>query len=190
MNKIALIFLCILLNACTWNGIHISVLPDGNYSIIYESIGIKSDLENEDFVHPSNNNNQWITTIEDNEDNSSTKITINKEPIKGKLIFENKENLSYWIDVQKKESLLRNEYYFSATMYDLRIDEKYPSIVDFLDVEADSISWLLPAKKYIICHIKPTFKRIWVQSRIVICKFTFIFMKYLNQIFRIYIAIL
>ncbi len=31
MNKIALIFLCILLNACTWNGIHISVLPDGNY---------------------------------------------------------------------------------------------------------------------------------------------------------------
>ena len=64
MNKIALIFLCILLNACTWNGIHISVLPDGNYSIIYESIGIKSDLENEDFVHPSNNNNQWITTIE------------------------------------------------------------------------------------------------------------------------------
>ena len=150
MNKIALIFLCILLNACTWNGIHISVLPDGNYSIIYESIGIKSDLENEDFVHPSNNNNQWITTIEDNEDNSSTKITINKEPIKGKLIFENKENLSYWIDVQKKESLLRNEYYFSATMYDLRIDEKYPSIVDFLDVEADSISWLLPAKKYII----------------------------------------
>ena len=35
-------------------------------------------------------------------------------------------------------------------MYDLRIDEKYPSIVGFLDVEADSISWLLPAKKYII----------------------------------------
>ena len=35
-------------------------------------------------------------------------------------------------------------------MYDLSIDEKYPSIVDFLDVEADSISWLLPAKKYII----------------------------------------
>jgi hypothetical protein len=32
----------------------------------------------------------------------------------------------------------------------LRIDEKYPSIIDFLDVEADSISWLLPAKKYII----------------------------------------
>ena len=49
MNKIALIFLCILLNACTWNGVHISVLPDGNYSIIYESIGIKSDLENKDF---------------------------------------------------------------------------------------------------------------------------------------------
>ncbi|MEE3301817.1 MAG: hypothetical protein VX176_01965, partial [Candidatus Neomarinimicrobiota bacterium] len=39
---------------------------------------------------------------------------------------------------------------FSAEIYDLRIDEKYPSIVDFLDVEADSISWLLPAKKYII----------------------------------------
>ncbi len=32
----------------------------------------------------------------------------------------------------------------------MRIDEKYPSIIDFLDVEADSISWLLPAKKYII----------------------------------------
>ena len=66
------------------------------------------------------------------------------------MIFENKENLSYWIDIQKKESFLRNEYHFSATMYDLRIDEKYPSIVGFLDVEADSISWLLPAKKYII----------------------------------------
>ena len=35
-------------------------------------------------------------------------------------------------------------------MYDLRIDEKYPSIVNFLDVEADSIAWLLPAKQYII----------------------------------------
>ena len=35
-------------------------------------------------------------------------------------------------------------------MNDLRIDEKYPSIVGFLDVEADSLSWLLPAKKYII----------------------------------------
>ena len=150
MNKIALIFLCILLNACTWNGIHISVLPDGNYSIIYESIGIKSDLENEDFVHPSNDNDQWVTTIEDNGDNSLTKTTINKEPIEGKLIFENEKNLSYWIDVQKKEYFLRNEHYFSAKIYDLRIDEKYPSIVDFLDVEADSISWLLPAKKYII----------------------------------------
>ena len=97
MNKIALIFLCILLNACTWNGIHISVLPDGNYSIVYESIGIKSDLENEDFVHPSNDNDQWVTTIKDNGDNSLTKITINKEPIEGKLIFENKKK-SFLLD--------------------------------------------------------------------------------------------
>ena len=50
MKKKFLIILSIILNSCTWNTIQISVLPNGNYSIVYESTGEKFDIENQKMV--------------------------------------------------------------------------------------------------------------------------------------------
>ena len=138
-----------MLNSCTWNMIQISVLPDGNYSIVYESSGNTLDIENNDFLHPEDSAT-WFTTLKKDSNNDIVKKTINVEPIKGKLVFLDEESLNYIINVEKNEYFFWDEYYFSSIIYDLEIDKKYPSIVNFLDVEQDEISWILPAKKYII----------------------------------------
>ena len=52
MKKKFLIILSVMLSSCTWNMIQISVLPDGNYSIVYESNGNRLDIDNNDFLHP------------------------------------------------------------------------------------------------------------------------------------------
>lgn len=129
--------------------IQISVLPDGNYSIIYESTGNIIDIENNDFLHPEDTA-KWITTLDKNSNNDIVKKTINVKPVKGKTVFVDEESLNYFINIEKNEYFFWDEYYFSSIVYDLEIDKKYPSIVNFLDVEGDKISWILPAKKYII----------------------------------------
>ena len=149
MKKKFLIILSIILNSCTWNMIQISVLPDGNYSIIYESSGNIIDIENNDFLHPEDTA-KWITTLDKNSNNDIVKKTINVKPVKGKTVFVDEESLNYFINIEKNEYFFWDEYYFSSIVYDLEIDKKYPSIVNFLDVEGDKISWILPAKKYII----------------------------------------
>ena len=149
MKKKFLIILSIILNSCTWNMIQISVLPDGNYSIIYESTGNIIDIENNDFLHPEDTA-KWITTLDKNSNNDIVKKTINVKPVKGKTVFVDEESLNYFINIEKNEYFFWDEYYFSSIVYDLAIDKKYPSIVNFLDVEGDEISWILPAKKYII----------------------------------------
>ena len=35
-------------------------------------------------------------------------------------------------------------------MNSLAINKKYPSVIEYLDIEADSLSWIVPAKKHII----------------------------------------
>ena len=149
MKKKFLIILSIILNSCTWNMIQISVLPDGNYSIIYESSGNIIDIENNDFLHPEDTA-KWITTLDKNSNNDIVKKTINVKPVKGKTVFVDEESLNYFINIEKNEYFFWDEYYFSSIVYDLEIDKKYPSIVNFLDVEGEKISWILPAKKYII----------------------------------------
>ena len=149
MKKKFLIILSIILNSCTWNMIQISVLPDGNYSIIYESTGNIIDIENNDFLHPEDTA-KWLTTLDKNSNNDIVKKTINVKPVKGKTVFVDEESLNYFINIEKNEYFFWDEYYFSSIVYDLEIDKKYPSIVNFLDVEGDEISWILPAKKYII----------------------------------------
>ena len=149
MKKIFLIILSVMLSSCTWNMIQISVLPDGNYSIVYESSGNTLDIENNDFLHPEDTA-KWLTTLDKNSNNDIVKKTINVKPVKGKIAFIDEESLNYIINVEKKEYFFWDEYSFSSIVYDLEIDKKYPSIVNFLDIEGDEISWILPAKKYII----------------------------------------
>ena len=146
------------MTACVENLIHISVLPDGKYSIKYNSIGDKIDLENKDFVHPKNTELvKWATTMTflDEKDIFSKdlnweKETISTEFINKKLSFSDSQSLIYSIDVDKKGYFFWDRYSFKSTVNSLAIDTKYPSIVEYLDIEADSLSWIVPAKKYII----------------------------------------
>ena len=158
MKRVFLIIACMLMTACVENLIHISVLPDGKYSIKYNSIGDKIDLENKDFVHPENTELvKWATTMTflDEKDIFSKdlnweKETISTEFINKKLSFSDSQSLIYSIDVDKKGYFFWDRYSFKSTVNSLSIDTKYPSIVEYLDIEADSLSWIVPAKKYII----------------------------------------
>ena len=158
MKRVFLIIACMLMTACVENLIHISVLPDGKYSIKYNSIGDKIDLENKDFVHPKNTELvKWATTMTflDEKDVYSKNLnwekeTINTEPISKKMSFSDSQSLIYSIDVDKKGYFFWDKYSFKSTVNSLAIDTKYPSIVEYLDIEADSLSWIVPAKKYII----------------------------------------
>ena len=147
-----------LMTACVENLIHISVLPDGKYSIKYNSIGDKLDLDNKDFIHPKNTEFvKWATTMTflDEKDVFSKNLnwekeTISTEPINKKMIFSDSQSLIYSIDVDKKGYFFWDRYSFKSTVHSLDIDTKYPSIIEYLDTEADSLSWIVPAKKYII----------------------------------------
>ena len=158
MKRVFLIIACMLMTACVENLIHISVLPDGKYSIKYNSIGDKIDLENKDFVHPKNTELvKWATTMTflDEKDVFSKdlnweKETISTEFINKKMSFSDSQSLIYSIDVDKKGYFFWDRYSFKSTVNSLSIDTKYPSIVEYLDIEADSLSWIVPAKKYII----------------------------------------
>jgi hypothetical protein len=146
------------MTACVENLIHISVLPDGKYSIKYNSVGDKIDLENKDFVHPKNSELvKWATTMTflDEKDVISKNLnwekeTISTEPINKKMSFTDSQSLIYSIGVDKKGYFFWDRYSFKSTVNSLAIDKKYPTIVEYLDIEADSLSWIVPAKKYII----------------------------------------
>ena len=160
MKKTFLVIACMLLTACVENLIHISVFSSGEYSIKYNSIGDKTDLNNSDFLHPQSSNLiQWSSTMSAlNEENGSIrpdslnweKETISKELISGRISFTNNGSLIYEIDIEKNEYFFWDQYSFRSTINSLDIDEKYPSIVQFLNIEADSLSWIVPAKEYII----------------------------------------
>ena len=106
------------MTACVENLIHISVLPDGKYSIKYNSIGDKIDLENKDFVHPKNTELvKWATTMTflDEKDIFSKdlnweKETISTEFINKKMSFSDSQSLIYSIDIDKKEYFFWNTY--------------------------------------------------------------------------------
>ena len=158
MKRVFLLIVCMLMTACVENLIHISVLPDGKYSIKYNSVGDKIDLENKDFVHPKNSELvKWATTMTflDEKDVISKNLnwekeTISTEPINKKMSFTDSQSLIYSIGVDKKGYFFWDRYSFKSTVNSLAIDKKYPSIVEYLDIEADSLSWIVPAKKYII----------------------------------------
>ena len=146
------------MTACVENLIHISVLPDGKFSIKYNSIGDKIDLENKDFVHPKNTESiKWATTMTslDDKDRLSKNLnwekeTISTEPINQKLSFDDSQSLIYNIDIDKKEYFFWDTYSFKSNVNSLAINKKYPSVIEYLDIEADSLSWIVPAKKHII----------------------------------------
>ncbi|MDC0878334.1 hypothetical protein OAQ02_02090 [Candidatus Marinimicrobia bacterium] len=158
MKRVFLIIACMLMTACVENLIHISVLSDGKYTIKYNSIGDKLDLDNKDFIHPKHTEFvKWATTMTflDEKDVFSKnfnweKETISTEPINKKMIFSDSQSLIYSIDVEKKGYFFWDRYSFKSTVHSLDIDTKYPSIIEYLDTEADSLSWIVPAKKYII----------------------------------------
>jgi len=157
MKKVFLIIGCMLVTACVENLIHISVFPSGEYSIKYNSIGDINDLNNNDFLHPQTSNSiEWSSTLNQRSDSLKPdnlnweKETISKELINGTISFTKNGSLIYQVDIQKNEYFFWDQYSFKSTINSLDIDKKYPSIVQFLDIDADSLSWIVPAKEYII----------------------------------------
>ena len=157
MKKAFLIIGCMLVTACVENLIHISVFPSGEYSIKYNSIGDINDLNNNDFLHPQTSNSiEWSSTFNQKNDSLKPdnlnweKETISKELINGTINFTKNGSLIYQVDIQKNEYFFWDQYSFKSTINSLDIDKKYPSIVQFLDIDADSLSWIVPAKEYII----------------------------------------
>ena len=152
-----LLFLCFFLSSCVENLVHISVFSNGNFTIKYNSIGDKKDLTDDDFIHPIDSENLlWVSSMKKKEnlqfDSLSTweKETILKTPTKEKIIFSNSENMQYYIEVEKKDFYFFREYFFKSTVNSLEIDKKYPNIYEYLKVDEDELSWLIPSKEYII----------------------------------------
>tara|TARA_B100001559_G_scaffold89551_1_gene74849 strand:+ start:566 stop:1339 length:774 start_codon:yes stop_codon:yes gene_type:complete len=77
------------------------------------------------------------------------KETILSTPTKTKLTFSNPSSLQYDINVSKNSYLFWDSYIFQSNIKNLEIDLKYPEIVNFLNINEDDLSWLVPAKRYI-----------------------------------------
>ncbi len=154
MPRKILFFLGFFLVSCVENLVHIQIFNNGSFSVKYNSIGHKNDLLDSDFIHPtSNDKNNWITSLhqtnESGTENIWEKETILSSPTKTKLTFTNSSNLQYDIDVSRNSYFFWDSYTFQSNIKDLEIDLKYPEIVNYLDIEEDDLSWLVPAKRYI-----------------------------------------
>lgn len=155
--RFLLLFFCFFLSSCVENLIHISVFSNGTYTIKYNSIGDKKDLEDNDFIHPTDSENlYWVSSIQKKEStqfealNTWEKETILKTPTKEKLIFSNSDNMQYYIEVEKRDYYFYSDYVFKSTIKSLEIDKKYSNINQYLKVDEDNLSWLIPSKEYII----------------------------------------
>ena len=102
--RFLLLFFCFFLSSCVEKLIHISVFSNGTYTIKYNSVGDKKDLEDNDFIHPTDSENlYWVSSIQKKEStqfealNTWEKETILKTPTKEKLIFSNSDNMQYYI---------------------------------------------------------------------------------------------
>ena len=163
MSRKILFFLVFFLVSCVENLVHIQIFDNGSFSVKYNSIGHKSDLIDSDFMHPiSNDKHSWITSLRQTSESSGEHIwekeTILSSPTKTKLIFTNSSNLQYDIDVSRNSYLFWDSYTFKSNIKDLEIDLKYPEIVNYLDIEKDNLSWLVPAKRYIFSESIKVFK--------------------------------
>ena len=154
MPRKILFFLGFFLVSCVENLVHMQIFDNGSFSVKYNSIGHKNDLLDSDFIHPTTNDkHSWITSLRQINDSGTENIwekeTILSSPTKTKLTFTNTSNLQYDIDVSKNSYFFWDLYTFQSNIKDLEIDSKYPEIVNYLDIDEDDLSWLVPAKRYI-----------------------------------------
>lgn len=154
MPRNIVFFLVFFLASCVENLVHIAVFDNGSFSVKYTSIGHKNDLLDSDFSHPkSDDKYTWVTSLSEKSENVGDHIwekeTILSSPTKTKLTFSNSSSLQYDIDVSKNSYLLWDSYTFQSNIKNLEIDLKYPEIVNYLNINEDDLSWLIPAKRYI-----------------------------------------
>ena len=173
MPRKILFFLGFFLVSCVENLVHIQIFDNGSFSVKYSSIGHKSDLLDSDFTHPTNDRkHNWITSLhqksESSEEHIWEKETILSSPTKTKLTFSNSSNLQYDIDVSKNSYFFWDSYTFKSNIKNLEIDLKYPEIVNFLDINEDDLSWLVPAKRYIFSESIKVFRKKNVIDQIIV----------------------
>ena len=154
MPRKIVFFLVFFLFSCVENLVNITIFNNGSFSVKYTSIGHKIDLLDSDFNHPKSNDKlTWVTSLDksngDDEEHIWEKETILSTPIKTKLTFTNPSSLQYDIDVAKNSYFFWDSYTFQSNVENLQIDLKYPEIVNFLNIEEENLSWLVPAKRYI-----------------------------------------
>lgn len=164
MPRKILFFLGFFLVSCVENLVHIQIFDNGSFSVKYNSIGHKNDLLDSDFIHPtSNDKHNWITSLRQTNESSTENIwekeTILSSPTKTKLTFNSSSNLQYDIDVSRNSYFFWDSYTFQSNIRNLEIDLKYPEIVNYLDIDEDDLSWLVPAKRYIFSESINVFKQ-------------------------------
>ena len=163
MSRKILFFLGFFLVSCVENLVHIQIFDNGSFLVKYNSIGNKRDLLDSDFMHPtSNDRHNWITSLRQTNEGGREHIwekeTILSSPTKTKLTFTNSSNLQYDIEASKNSYFFWDSYTFQSNIRNLEIDLKYPEIVNYLDVDEDDLSWLVPAKRYIFSESMKVFK--------------------------------
>ena len=154
MSRKILFFLGFFLVSCVENLVHIQIFDNGSFLVKYNSIGNKRDLLDSDFMHPtSNDRHNWITSLRQTNEGGREHIwekeTILSSPTKTKLTFTNSSNLQYDIEASKNSYFFWDSYTFQSNIRNLEIDLKYPEIVNYLNINEDDLSWLVPAKRYI-----------------------------------------
>ena len=173
MSRKTLFFLVFFLVSCVENLVHIQIFDHGSFSVKYNSIGNKSDLIDYDFMHPvSDDKHNWITSLRQANESGTEHIwekeTILSSPTKTKLTFTNPSNLQYDIDVLRNSYFFWDSYIFKSNIRNLEIDLKYPEIVNYLDIDEDDLSWLVPAKRYIFSESMKVFKEKNIINEIII----------------------
>ena len=154
MSRKIVFFLFFFLVSCVENLVHIAIFDNGSFSAKYTSIGHKNDLLDSDFTHPKSDDKYiWLTSLSKKSENLGDDVwekeTILSTPTKTKLTFSNPSSLQYDINVSKNSYLFWDSYIFQSNIKNLEIDLKYPEIVNFLNINEDDLSWLVPAKRYI-----------------------------------------
>ena len=137
--------------SCVENIIFIQVYPDGQTYLKFFSIGDSTDIHNNDFHHPFQNNADGNSSFDLSKTDSLWEMTteaIYKDSI---FDFRPEYSLSFKIKRGEKTKALSSLYNFKMEFIGRAIKENYPLLYEALkNHNLDSLKWLPEAMTVII----------------------------------------